>query len=302
MGIPSPQGVGATGLPPPGDQANAVVSGVIIAVGPTQPFAFRGPLNVAAWGAVATSLTTTAGSLNGTVGAAAGLAVGYNINSANVPPGTTIKTLVGTAATFAIPAVSMRCRTDGVDANLTIPTSIGAPSMASLIGATVTAPNVAGAPTLPAGTMVLQVIQEMIAPTNSSPGREGIVQLSNAPVGATPFVRMNQFEFTFARTGNAITATGADAAATFTGSGVNFTGSVQLERSFDGGPTWLVCNIGGGGTLAIYNAGTPVNLTFGEPERNVLYRWNCTALSAGVISYRFSETGGAAESLSIQLI
>ncbi len=302
MGIPSAQGVGASGLPPPGDQANAVVTGIITAVGPTQPFAFRGPLNISAWGPVATALTTTAGSLNYSVGAATGLAIGYSITSANVPPGTTLKTLAGTSGTLAIPAVTMRCRTDGVDANLTVEPSVGGPSMASLVGATVTAPNVANAPTLPAGTTVLQVVQETIAPTNTSPGQPGIVLLSNAPVGATPFTRMNQIQFTFARTGNAISVTGADAAATFTGSGVNYTGSVQVERSFDGGNTWLVANIGGAGILAVYTAGTPISLTFGEPEKGVLYRLNCTALAAGTIAYRLSETGGAAESLAIQLI
>ena len=295
MGIPAPVGIGASGLPPAGDQANAVVTGVISAIGPTQPFAMRGPLNIAAWGAVATALTTTAGSLNASVGAATGLAVGYNIISANVPAGTTIKTLVGTNITLAIPAITMRGSTNGVDANMVIPAVVGGPRMATLVGAAVTGPNI------PAGTTVLAVVQETVNPTNQSPGTDGIVQLSAIPTGATPF-QGQIVAFTFARTGNAVTATGADAAATYTGSGANYTGSIQVERSFDGGSTWLVANVGGAGALAIYTAGTPLNLTFGEPEKGVLYRLNCTALSAGTIAYRMSETGGAAESLSIQLI
>lgn len=295
MGIAAPQGVGASGFPPAGDAANAVVSGVISAVGPTQPFAFRGPLNISAWAAVATALTTTAGSTNFSVGSAAGIAIGYGINSANVPPGTTIKTLVATNGTLAIPPISLRGTTDGFDANLTIKAAVGNPAMSTLVGAAVTGPNI------PAGATVLAVVQPTVNPTNLSPGVDGIVLLSAAPTAATAFQGQLSF-FTFARTGNAITATGADANATFTGSGVNWTGSIQLERSFDGGQTWLVCNIGGSGTLAVYTAGTPINLTFGEPEKQVLYRWNCTALSAGTINYRFSETGGAAESLAMQLI
>lgn len=295
MGIPAPQGVGASGLPPAGDLANAVVSGALTAIGPTQPFAFRGPMNMAIWGAVATALTTTAGSLNASVASATGLAVGYSINSANVPAGTTIKTLVGTNITLAIPPITLRGSVSSSGPNMTIPAGTALPAMATLIGAAVTGPGI------PAGTTVLGVVQERVNATNLSPGTDGIVQLSATPTADTAF--QNQVvPFTFARTGNAVTATGADAAATFTGSGANFTGSVQVERSFDGGQTWLVANVGGSGSLAVYNAGTPVNLTFGEPEKAVLYRLNCTAFTTGPINYRMSETGGAAESLSIQLI
>lgn len=284
MGIPAPQGVGASGLPPAGDQANAVVSGVIGAVGPTQPFAFRGPMNLAAWAAVSTALTTTAGSLNASVASATGIAIGYNINSANVPAGTTIKTLAGTNLTLAIPPITLTASVDGSDL------MSGLISTTGLIGATVTGQGV------PAATTVLQIVQAAVAPTNLSPGVPGIVRLSNLTTG---LAYVGPQPYTFARTGNAVVTTGADAASTFTGSGANFTGSFQVERSFDGGQTWLVCNIGGSGTLAVYNAGTPVNLVFGEPEKQVLYRLNCTALSAGTINYRLSETGGAAESLAI---
>jgi hypothetical protein len=54
-----------------------------------------------------------------------------------------------------------------------------------------------------------------------------------------------------------------------------------------------------GGTLAQWTTGTPVSITFGEPERNVNYRLNCIVYSSGLITYRFSQTGGANESLSI---
>ena len=38
---------------------------------------------------------------------------------------------------------------------------------------------------------------------------------------------------------------------------------------------------------------------FGEGERSVLRRLNCVAYSSGTPFYRLSQTGGAAESLSI---
>ena len=98
---------------------------------------------------------------------------------------------------------------------------------------------------------------------------------------------------------NAVTVTGTDANASFTGAAIDYVGTVQVERTFDGGFTWVVCNIGGAGQLAQFAAGTPVSVTFGEPEKDVLYRLNCIAYSSGTINYRISQTGGAAESLAI---
>ena len=293
MAIPAPQGLDASGLPPTGDQATAVLSGKFTAVGPSQPFSFRGPMNLALWGAVNTSLTTTAGSTAATITSATGIAAGYAINSKNVPGGTTVGVLAGTNVTLAIPAVTLPGYVDAVLPEITgIPVTAAIP-MSALVGATVTGPGI------PAGTTVLAVTQAGVAATNQSAGTPGVVSLSATPTIATPFNPSQPQQFTFAVTGNAVLTTGADAAALFTGSGINFTGSVQVERSFDGGATWLVCNVGGGGTLAIYSAGTPVNITFGEPERQVLYRLNCTALSAGSVNYRISQTGGANESLAI---
>jgi hypothetical protein len=72
-----------------------------------------------------------------------------------------------------------------------------------------------------------------------------------------------------------------------------WTGSVQLERSFDGGVTWVVCGVGGGGIAqAIYASGLDVSITADEPERGMGYRIHCTALSAGApLNYRLSSTG-----------
>ena len=60
--------------PNAGDKANAVLSGTITAVGPTAPFAFRGPMNLVIWASLVTTLTTTAASLNYSVASAVGLA------------------------------------------------------------------------------------------------------------------------------------------------------------------------------------------------------------------------------------
>lgn len=66
-----------------------------------------------------------------------------------------------------------------------------------------------------------------------------------------------------------------------------FSATIQLEKSFDGGSTWLVCCEDTYGTAAAYTA--PVNLSGYEPEYGVLYRWNCTAYTSGTVNYRISQ-------------
>lgn len=66
-----------------------------------------------------------------------------------------------------------------------------------------------------------------------------------------------------------------------------FTGSASLERSFDGGTTWLNCSIDTSGDPNAFTA--PTSGTCSEPESGVLYRVNCTALSAGAINWRLSQ-------------
>lgn len=292
MGIPAAQGVGASGLPVAGDQANAVLSGIITGLGPTAPFAFRGPMNLALWASINTTLTTTAGSLTATVASATGLAAGDAINSVNVPTGTTIATLSGTNVTFGIPPITL----PGV-VGVSAAQISGLPSTTGLLGATVSGPGI------PSGTTVTLIKVSAVAPTGGagggagSPGTLGTVQISNLPTSAPSVLSPQEF-FTFARNGNAITVTGADAKAIFTGGAIDFSATVQLERSFDGGATFTVCNVGTSGTLAQWISTGPINITFGEPEKNVLYRFNCTAYTSAV-NYRISQTGGAAESLAI---
>lgn len=76
-------------------------------------------------------------------------------------------------------------------------------------------------------------------------------------------------------------------------------GTVRLERTFDGGTTWVVCGIGGDGTQAIWSTGIDVSVVAGEPEKGVGYRLNCTVYTSGLIFYRLSATGQAALSLAV---
>jgi hypothetical protein len=306
VGIPAPIGVTAAGLPPLTDQANAVITGQISAIGPTAPFAFRGPMNLDIWASINTTLTITKGSLAATIGSATGLSAGVAVNSKLVPPGTTASVVPNTNITLAVPPVTLWCkmRADGQ-----VQTPAGYPT-AGLLGATVTIPAGVQNATLPAATTVTVINQTSIAPTSGAgagtPGTPGIIQLSAAPTavrpGAGALVPVEDYiPLVFAVTANAITAaSGADTAATFTGAAITWSGTVNLERSFDGGATWIVCNIGSG-TLAQWTGGTvaPVSITFGEPEKNVLYRFNAIAYTSGTINYRVSQTGGAVESLAI---
>lgn len=82
--------------------------------------------------------------------------------------------------------------------------------------------------------------------------------------------------------------------------GGTFTGSVQIERSFDGGVTPIICGIGGDGTQAIYATGGQLSLVVSEPEQGMLWRVNCTALSGGgPVNWRFSTTSPAATAWGI---
>ena len=293
MGVPlnQAQGAGSFALPPAGDLAQAVVSGTLTAVGPGKAYAFQGVANVAVWGSVGTSLATTANSLSATVGSATSIAAGVAINSTVVPYGTTVNTIVSTTVTLALPSQSYQGSIDayGVISGIT--------NTQWLQGATVTTTSTGV--TLPAGTTVASIVQA------SAPGAPGVVKLSAAPTSGpsltgaifTPNVPAGPIPFDF-QIAAAGLATGSDASATFTGAAISYSATVQLERSFDGGKTWTVANIGSSGTLAQWTAGTPLNLSWTEPERGVAYRLNCVAYTSGTINYRLSQTAGAALSLT----
>jgi hypothetical protein len=66
-----------------------------------------------------------------------------------------------------------------------------------------------------------------------------------------------------------------------------FVGTVNVERSFDGGTTFVPVARDTTGTAMSFTA--PASLAVSEPERGVLYRLNCTAWTSGSISYRLSQ-------------
>lgn len=65
----------------------------------------------------------------------------------------------------------------------------------------------------------------------------------------------------------------------------SFTGTVELQRSFDGGAVWHSCTRLG----ATVNFTAPCTETFEEPEEDVVYRLNCLDLTTGSITWRISQ-------------
>lgn len=274
MAIPAAIGVAGLGLPPEGDRADIVVEGILSAVGPGLCAAFRGAFNVNIWPSVNTELTTTAGSLAVTVASGAGLGVGNAVNSVNVPPGTTLETLAGTDGTLALSPVSL---IGTIDATSKLITNLQRTE--GLGNAEIVSPNI------PAGTHVVAIVQAAQTGPGGFPPVLGIVEISDLPDAS------NQNEpIVFLPAAAAITESGGDTDALFTGAAMTFSATVQLEKSYDGGYTWLVAGVGGGGQQAVYTAGTSVAIVPSEPEMDVLYRINCPAYTSGTINYRLSQS------------
>ena len=287
MGVAAGLGVAASGVAPAGDVSNAVLSGAFSAVGPSQPFPFIGWFGVSLWASFGATLTTTAGTTAATVSAAGNIAAGSAVKSANVPPGTTVASIAGTNVTLALPTITLQGVVTG---NGKIG---GLKSTAGLLGAAATGPGI------PSGSTVTGIITPAVQPPSFPGGAAtpGVVQLSNT---GTTIQNSNQpGPINFALTANAITVTGADANATFTGATITWTGAAQLEKSYDGGNTYIVVSEGPTGAMTQWGGGTPVSALFSECERNVLYRVNCTAFSgANSLNYRISTSGAAGQTLS----
>lgn len=292
MGVPATiPGVLASGASPYGkaDQANEVVQGTISGIGPQKPFVAYGPMNLEIWAELTATLNTTAASLSATAIGLGASAVGMAVNSVNVPKGTTIGTYADPDATLLMPVYTFWGKIVNGVARITdlLVTNL-------LVGATVTGYGI------PASTTVSAIVTPAVAPSQFSPGTRGVITISNA-ANATP-LNDEPIPFEFRLAAGAILTTGADAAAIFTSAGLGLTGTVQLERSFDGGSTWIACNVGSAGAIAVWNTTTPVSISFGEPEKGVLYRLNCLTQtpSAGVaLKYRISATGQAATTLAV---
>lgn len=291
MAIPLTAFIQGDTPPPSGDLANTVVTGTLSSVGPGIAHEFRGPFNVAIWGSVNTTLTTTANSSSATLGSGTGITAGSSINSANVPPGTTVKTISGTSITLAFPIIAVEC---AYQAGFNQITNLGITS--GLVGATVVSSD------FPSGTTILSIAQAAgVTPTGQTV--PGIAVTSAAPINSStppgfPIGGAGQNRILFQLSASGVVS-GADAGALFTGSGVTYSATVELDQTFDGGKTWTPCNVGGGGQLASYSAGTPLSFIAGEVEYGVGYRVNCTAYTSGTINYRLSTSGQAALSLSL---
>jgi hypothetical protein len=291
MGTPLAQGVLGCVPPPLGDIANSVTTGSFSAIGPSAAVDMYGPFNVSVWASVIQSLTVTSGSLAFSVPNGATLAVGSAVASSLVPAGTTVATLVANAGTLALPPISLEATyTAGISLITNLPQTNG------LVGATIVGP------VWPAGTTVLSVAVPFSAGPNGQNQRGTVVTsapptLSSEPPGVrVGGIGQNRILF---QLGPLAITTGTDPNASFTGSGIKYVATVELDRSFDGGNNWITANAGGTGTLAQYSAGTPVTFIAGECERGVAYRLNCIAYTSGVINYRISTTGQAATSLGL---
>lgn len=66
-----------------------------------------------------------------------------------------------------------------------------------------------------------------------------------------------------------------------------FSATAQLEKSYNGGSTWVVCSTDASGTAASYSSSVSV-IGF-EPELGVEYRVNCTAFTSGTMNWRVSQ-------------
>lgn len=269
--------------------ANYVDSGTLGAVGASKPAAIWGPMDISLWAQYGSSLATTKGSSSATITSAGVTAKGNSINSVNLPKGTTVGAISGTTITLAFPTITLSGVLNTTNGQVT-----GLPQTLGLVGATVTCPSLLAI--IPASTTVSSIITPAVG------GQGGVVLLNNVPTSVPATVGTVPIEFALT---NDSVVTGTDANATYTGFEIVAAAStlVNVERSFDGGGTWIIANVGGSGQPAQFTMTTPISISFGEPERNVLYRLNCVAFgsqaSGTTLQYRISATGMAAVSLSI---
>lgn len=66
-----------------------------------------------------------------------------------------------------------------------------------------------------------------------------------------------------------------------------FSATVALQRSIDGGTTWITASRDSAGAAASYTA--PAVIAVEEPEAGALYRLNCTAFTSGTVNYRLGQ-------------
>lgn len=304
MGIPAQFCLGDFGTPPQGDQATGVISGQFTAVGLSSSFAFYGCANFSLVCSTTDVLTTTRGSFSATIsGPTSGiLAPGTSIQYGSFfPNGAVLSTYAAGTGTIAFPPYFITAKLiagfDYIEGNF--PTD-GYVIGTNIIGSTIVGTGIASSTTV---TGIIQDSNQLFGHNgNFPPPNKAIISLSNPVIGSS--IKPYLTNLTLFPSANLIPTSSSNAF--FTGSTIAYTGSVQLEKSFDGGATWLIANIGppGSGALAIFQNASSVSFSLFEPEKGVLYRWNCTSFTPGgggaqyFINYRISETGTLNQSSS----
>jgi hypothetical protein len=288
VGVNAASDVSASGVSPyaPHDWANSVLSGTFSDEQVSAPLAIYGWFNVSIWASYSSSLATTANSLSATIGTAGSIAKGNSIYSTNTPAGATIQGVSGTTLTLYLPPVTIRGRAVVGSTHIT-----GLNSTDGLTGAAITGLGV------PASTTVSSIVTAAVAATANSPGVKGEIIISNQITATT--ADSSDTPFVFVRDGHGITASATDSAAVYVGNELTFSGTIQLERSFDGGHTWIPCFAWWGGSQLKWT--TEMSTVLMEPEKGVLYRLNCVAYTSGTMNYRISTTGQAATTLNVPL-
>ena len=102
---------------------------------------------------------------------------------------------------------------------------------------------------------------------NVETGAQRTVVTNETGFYTTPFIQIGRYTLT----------------ATLSGFG---TATVRLERSFDGGSSWKTVSKP---DLTAASFTADVDGVGEEPEIGLLYRFNCTAFTAGPIAYRISQ-------------
>jgi hypothetical protein len=93
-------------------------------------------------------------------------------------------------------------------------------------------------------------------------------------------------EATFTAAAQTTPAANIQGRANFAVGGSGWVGTVVLERSFDGGTTYLPILTDGYGSIASFT--TPVSGAIEDTEAAVLYRLRCAAYTSGSIPARIS--------------
>lgn len=160
--------------------------------------------------------------------------------------------------------------------------------------------------TLQAGRATATVTNGTLIATGQSVAADGLPPGATLVVSSTVQVSgLTTVTIGGLTTSQISTITAGAVLGTFVGVGITPDATINLERTFDGGTTWITAGISGNGQPASYEFGSsaidnPVSVVAGEPERNVGYRFNCTAFTGTVtVGYRISITGLAAQTWGI---